>query len=328
MGEKTGIEWTDATWNPTVGCTIVSPGCTNCYAMKMAARLERMGVPHYAGLTQPSNGGPVWTGRIAEAPESVLTAPSGWRRPRRIFVNSMSDLFHLLVSDRMIAKVMGIIRAHPRHVFQVLTKRADRMRDFMMFECSLNRKPPPNLWLGVSVEDQPRADERIPVLLQTPAAVRFLSCEPSLGPVSLRRWCDIDAGDGGTAWQPGGIGWVIAGGESGPHARPMHPDWARSLRDQCAAAGVPFFFKQWGEFVPGDTDPEWDARIIFQDGSDFVVTSDGADIALGIATDHRGAPRHIWRDWWASGEGCLIKRAGKKSAGAMLDGREHKAFPT
>lgn len=294
MADKTGISWTDATWNPIVGCSVVSPGCTNCYAMRDAARIVRCSegagrASHYEGTIEPSKAGPVWTGKVALAPDHIVAKPLSWRRPRRIFVNSMGDLFHESVPDEWIDRVFAVMALAPQHTFQVLTKRSGRMREYLSGEAlrrvaaAANRIravtgmitwPLPNVWLGVTAEDQTRADDRVPDLLATPAAVRFVSCEPMLGPVDLlTAWCGESALDsecwGDCAWcknghpplhncQKGrqsledlirgksGLDWVICGGESGPNARPMHPDWARGLRDQCAAAGVPFHFKQWG----------------------------------------------------------------------------------
>lgn len=282
----TTIEWTDKTWNPVRGCALVSPGCTNCYAMKMAHRFSGKGQP-YEGLTKATNGGPVWTGEVRTIPD-MLNAPLRWREPALVFVNSMSDLFHPDVPDDFICDVFAIMARVPQHTFQILTKRPDRMRDILSkwARDGLTLREGcgavlPNVWLGVSVEDQRRADERIPLLLATPAAVRFLSMEPLLGAVDISRWLnpvgvhcsdtctdtryvkydEIDArypkaSDeliplcpkcGGVAtWTSydDGIDWVIVGGESGHGARPMHPDWVRSLRDQCVAAAVPIFVKQ------------------------------------------------------------------------------------
>lgn len=363
----TKIEWTDATWNPIAGCSVISPGCTNCYAMRMAARIEAMGsAPHYNGLTMKTKAGAVWTGKIAVAPESILLQPLRWKKPRRIFVNSMSDLFHENVPDTAIDEVFRVMATAERHTFQVLTKRSARMRDYMSRAAWLTRYgrqdwmgprplPLPNVWLGVSTEDQSRANERIPDLLATPAAVRFISAEPLLGPLDVRRisignGIEIDALTGyhsfsllnaiGLGERPrastiaripilpaptGRLNWIIAGGESGPHARPMHPDWIRSLCAQCLAVGVPFFFKQWGEWLIADTDSTMDFR--FGDGEPFPIVSDGHDMIMSEAQGHRGAPVRIWRDYWATGGGHLAKRPGKKSAGAVLDGREWRAFP-
>ncbi len=221
-----GIEWTDETWNPTRGCTIVSPGCTNCYAMKMAARMERMGVPGYEGLTDGSKAGPIWTGEVRESPEHIIRKPYGWRKGRRIFVNSMSDLFHPDASEKARWAVVVAACKLPQHTFQVLTKRSEGMRDWFAKNCT---DPPRNLWLGVSVEDRQRKD-RIDDLRQTPAAVRFVSYEPALSHLG-----DVDLS---------GIHWLIAGCESGPHARETPATAMRHIRDACAAQGVAFFLKQ------------------------------------------------------------------------------------
>ena len=280
---KSKIEWTGETLNPFVGCSIVSPGCRFCYAMKMAARIETMGGPeHYRGLTMPSKAGPVWTGKLALAPNDTLTKPLHRRKPTTYFVNSMSDLFHEDVPDEWIDRVFAVMALCPLHTFQVLTKRSARMRAYMtalpdrasrhkaMLSNDLNDPahclgllradypgarawPLPNVWLGVSTERQQEADERIPDLLATPAAVRFVSAEPLLGPVNLKRikvgkgWQDALAGWRDCENYPGReetLNWIIVGGESGPNARVMDPDWARSIRDQCAASGVSFFMKQ------------------------------------------------------------------------------------
>jgi protein gp37 len=270
MGDTTAIEWTQSTWNPVTGCTKVSPGCDHCYAERVTERF------HGRGSFE----------RVVLHPER-LDKPLRWSKPRKVFVNSMSDLFHDDVPEGFIGAVFEIMARAERHTFQILTKRHARMR------AMLNRwategmvvdggylwaphrplgdsrwtaplwTPPQNVWLGVSVEDQKWADIRIPALLDTPAAVRFLSCEPLLGPIDLGRaltqhtiglnlddclrCCTVSEVHGGMGHpyiDP--IGWVIVGGESGPGARPMHPYWARSIRDQCIAAGVPFFMKQTG----------------------------------------------------------------------------------
>jgi len=287
MADKTGISWTDATWNPIRGCSRASEGCRNCYAERVAARFSGKGHP-YEGLaiTRPPMPGeragrPSWTGEVRLIPEH-LADPLRWKKPRRIFVNSMSDLFHEKLTNEQIAAVFGVMAAAPRHTFQVLTKRAKRMREWFAWACkvecviqgmeteairsSLHHAacdaspeiakltagkwcgfywPLPNVWLGVSVEDQAAADERIPELLATPAAVRFLSCEPLLGPVELTAECIEERANGGTA-----LDWVIAGCESGPGARPCGVEWLRSLRDQCARSGVAFFLKQATERPP------------------------------------------------------------------------------
>ena len=269
----TKIEWTDETWNPVVGCSVVSPGCTNCYAMRQGPRLAaNPKTPQYQGLTEPSKAGPVWNGKVAFA-EHLLDKPLRWRRPRRVFVNSMGDLFHEAVPDEWIDKVFAVMALSPQHTFQVLTKRAERMRDYVtevpdredgiwpaaVEMAGLERArtmpdqwPLPNVWLGVSAEDQTRADERILVLLGTPAASRFVSYEPALGPVDLERggFSLLRKVTSSTGKRWPGLDWIIAGGESGPRARPAHPDWFRALRDQCAAAGMPFFMKQMAKKRP------------------------------------------------------------------------------
>lgn len=281
---KSTIEWTDDTWNPVSGCTRVSAGCDNCYAVKMTKRLDAMGQEKYSGLVNLGKG---HFNGIVKCHEDTLTIPLKAKKPRRYFVNSMSDLFHKEVPFEFIDTVFAVMALCPQHTFQILTKRPERMAEYLSFvdpggfrevvwanalrhlrdpepfrsTTSAVPWPLPNVWLGTSVEDQQTADERIPHLLKCPAAVRFLSCEPLLGPVDLTRLpvgrnfidclrCDFHGGQGSViAGPPSGTGpvdWVIVGGESGPGARPMHPDWARSLRDQCVAAGVPYFFKQWG----------------------------------------------------------------------------------
>lgn len=276
MGDKTGIQWTDATWNPIVGCSIVSPGCTNCYAMKMAARVERMaptcgGVARsiYTGTTREVNGNAVWTGIMRMGNDATLSLPLRWKRPRRIFVNSMGDLFHESVPDEWIDRVFAVMALAPWHTFQVLTKRSKRMREYVTalgaadwqarLGNTLRRSlatapggrpswPLPNVHLGVSAEDQTRADERIPDLLATPAAVRFVSAEPMLGPISFRwaKWQGL--GDRITDHLDGlrRLDWIIVGGESGKGARPFDIGWAREILHQCRVAGVAAFMKQVG----------------------------------------------------------------------------------
>ncbi|MCK5273637.1 MAG: DUF5131 family protein [Alphaproteobacteria bacterium] len=221
------IEWTEATWNPVAGCTVVSPGCTNCYAMRMAARLQAMGHEKYAGTTRRSGGRAVWTGRI-NFDEYALTAPLEWTRPQRIFVNSMSDLFQDGLAVEHIQRVWDVMRRATWHQFQVLTKRPDRMRDVLR---GANFPTLQNVWLGTSVENADHLD-RINELRQTPAAVRFISFEPLLGPVGRT---DLT-----------GIQWAIVGGESGPAARPIEQDWVEEIQHVCREQQVAFFFKQWG----------------------------------------------------------------------------------
>ncbi|MFE3958603.1 DUF5131 family protein [Nocardia sp. NPDC059091] len=239
----TGIEWTEVTWNPVTGCDRVSSGCTNCYALSMAKRLKAMGAPKYQADGDPRTSGPGFAVTIHPA---ALDIPHRWRSPKLVFVNSMSDLFHAHVSELFIQQVFEVIAPTPQHTYQVLTKRSLRARRLATY-----LQWPANLWMGVSVEDQ-AALARARHLLAVPAAVRFLSCEPLLGAVDLT----AVLGEGGE-----GIGWVIAGGESGPGARPVDPEWVRALRDQCLAAGVPFFFKQWGGRTPKQNGRSLDGRI-------------------------------------------------------------------
>lgn len=277
-------------------------GCLNCYAARFAAR----GLP---GLNSPTTGepfavlresGPRWTGRV-ELIESALYLPLRWRKPRNIFLDSMSDLFHENLTLTDVEKVFRVALSANWHTIQILTKRADVMA--FRVPIVMNRifgphwRIPDHIWLGVSVEDQATADARIPLLLQTPAAVRFISAEPLLGPVDVKAW--LSAGPargsrGGLVERPAGtepLDWVIVGGESGPGARPMQAEWAQSIRDQCQAAGVPFFFKQWGEWLPGD-----------QDGA---MTSHGQALNCGDEPI----------------------RLGKRAAGRLLDGREWDEMP-
>jgi protein gp37 len=335
MSDGTSIEWTDATWNPVRGCARVSPGCVNCYAERQAIRQSGPG-RRFEGLVRSTANGPRWTGQMRTVPEK-LDQPLRWREPRRIFVNSMSDLFHDDVPNEFIAAVFGVMAAAPQHTFQVLTKRAERMRDWFrwlderggiyryirsirvdgdrtipdlfnavvrtetlrgrtvrsmsdpwmqVFNAAAVSSAGPlfNVWLGVSAEDQQRADERIPLLFQTPAAVRFVSAEPLLGPIDLRLWLGMDCQScgGGIPRKigelssidvvlecgcrycivcsgrgrhedhdercagPTRLAWTIIGGESGPGARACDAEWVRDIVEQCRSAGVAAFVKQLG----------------------------------------------------------------------------------
>lgn len=237
MGDRSAIEWTEATWNPTTGCDRVSRGCDNCYAMTLAKRLKAMGQPRYQRDGDPRTSGPGFG--LTVHPDG-LGLPLTWKRPRVVFVNSMSDLFHAQVPVAFVRQVFAIMEATPQHTYQVLTKRARRLR-----RLAPSLSWPANLWMGVSVEDSDAVD-RIDDLRAVPAVVRFLSCEPLLGPLP------------GLALD--GIDWVIAGGESGLNARPMDVTWVEELRDQCTSAGVPFFFKQWGGRTAKSGGRELDGR--------------------------------------------------------------------
>lgn len=367
MSDKTRIEWTDATWNPIRGCSRVSEGCRHCYAETVANRFKDPGQP-YEGLI--AKGGQ-WNGNITVV-NHILDQPLRWKKPRKVFVNSMSDLFHEKVPEYAIDRIFAVMAMAARHQFQILTKRPQRMMEYCkrlqsraddIAKAAVNHwggedpdnlydwvlelimvSPLPNVWLGVSVEDQAKADERIPLLLQTPAAVRWISAEPLLGPIdlddnvlepscgacgsverdnSLRHSRQLghyhcDGGCDCTAWPYSkirrGLDWVVIGGESGSNARPMHPDWARSIRDQCQAAGVPFLFKQWGEWLPGEQIP----------GQTTYARCDN-----GQVMSYRGNPR---RDNFQTHpdkhSGHLITlKIGKKAAGRTLDGYEWNEYP-
>lgn len=340
MADKSSIEWTDATWNPITGCSVVSPGCTNCYAMRLAGtRMKHH--PSRIGLTDQSKAGPVWNGQV-RLNEQWLDQPLRWRKPRRIFVCAHGDLFHESVPDEWIDRVFAVMALAPQHTFQVLTKRASRARDYLhgdaprrwvmaydpaRFPRDLPRVPEvfpqaplPNVWLGVSAEDQQRADERVSDLLATPAAVRFVSAEPLLGQLDLAPWLQrgdhglrdvdplaavllADGKESGNAWVRPALDWVIVGGESGPGARPMHPDWVRSLRDQCAEAGVAFHFKQHGEWI-GEEDLDSASLLAPQqcDPNDYLRHHDFPD-------------------------GTRVWKAGKKAAGRSLDWKTWDQIP-
>lgn len=326
MSDKSLIEWTDATWNPVTGCAIVSPGCANCYAMKLAGtRLQHH--PSRTGLTTGSKAGPVWTGEV-RLNEQWLDQPLRWKRARRIFVCAHGDLFAENVPDDWIDMVFAVMAEAWWHTFQVLTKRSARARAYLSAPDLVDRIgviqerahgdncaytnvgldapwPLANLWLGVSAEDQKRADARIPDLMQTPAAIRFVSAEPLIGPIDFRRIV---------------IDWIIVGGESGQGARPMHPDWARSIREQCAAAGVPFFFKQWGGWALEEG--------AFGSREQFALANDGtlyraADLAYP-GGERRGEALRAGHDQAGL---TAVYQVGKSAAGRLLDGVEHNGMP-
>lgn len=373
------IQWTDDTWNPIVGCSISTAGCTNCYAMKAAWRMaHNSNTPQYHGLTKKVNGNAVWTGDVRLV-ESALLKPLKRKKPTMYFVNSMGDLFHENVPDEWIDRVFAVMALCPQHTFQVLTKRADRMRAYMTRPAGSGKQdlqntlawktcpqlakevwpdwfsegidgphrsrviqagctwPLPNVWLGVSVENQATADERIPQLLATPAALRFISAEPLLGPVDLTAWvhnpvcrafdptlCTCDPADVYPELE-----WVICGGESGASARPMHPDWARSLRDQCAEADVPFWFKQWGEWLPLGQNGfnHWsavtprDRKGIWRGNAHFNDSKGGPEtnIIKNRPTKYVPTPQEH-----RASQCCCV---GTKAAGNLLDGETYEQMP-
>lgn len=227
LAQQSAIEWTDLTWNPVVGCSIESSGCTNCYAMRMAARLQAMGSPKYEGLTRRTKRGAVWTGKI-RCDEASVDIPLTWKKPRRVFVNSMSDLFHIDVPADFVARIWNVMRRTPQHHYQILTKRPQRMAELLS---KIAPVPLPNVWLGTSVEG-PKVVNRIDALRLVPAKIRFISFEPLIGDVGA---VDLSA-----------IDWAIVGGESGPRARPMDEVWVENILDLCLESGTAFFFKQWG----------------------------------------------------------------------------------
>ncbi len=365
-------------------CVHANGDCTNCYAERINVKGGDTGGNGIAYKAQLRDRADIYLD------EETLLKPLHWRAARTIFVCSMTDLFGDWVPDEWIDKLFAVAALCPQHTFIVLTKRPKRMRAYMSVDGrigSIRRSsgllnwfvdspvdlpfmaalwptalPLPNVWLGTSCGTQDAADEFVPELLATPAAVRLVSVEPMRGPVDLTRIAERPDGDGvvshyidaltgevfddvnGTidgVYEPGTpapkLDWVICGGESGPKARPMHPDWARSLRDQCSAAGVPFFFKQWGEWLLGQeirapykaNDPSKGTvldRIEFPDGDVMYGTSDHEDIVVSAAQDTK-VPTKIWRDYWGTGDGRIGKRVGKKRAGRKLDGVEHNAFP-
>lgn len=278
MADKSGIQWTEATWNPVAGCTRASAGCDHCYAVTMTHRLEAMGQSKYAGLTVLNGRGERHFNGQVRTDEAALEVPLRWKKPRRVFVNSMSDLFHRDVPFDFIDEVFAVMALCPQHTFQILTKRPERAEEYFLHSRdTLGNKtdervsmeaediggerhqplrwPLPNVWLGTSCEDQAGADDRIPHLLRCPAAVRFLSLEPLLGPIDIGKACDPSAFDL-EEMLGGGPDWVIVGGESGPRARPCNIEWIRDIVRQCKTASVPVFVKQLGASpICSDVDP-------------------------------------------------------------------------
>lgn len=328
MSTHSRIEWTDHTWSPIVGCTKVGAGCANCYAIRHSNKLAQHSNPKiarvYAGLTERRGGTLNWTGTVRLVRER-LDQPKSWRKPARIFVNPMSDLFHESLSLAQIHEIWcamtGALGLH--HTYQILTKRYARMAGFFdylrghyRYEYGLTgtepdapemlHLPQPHIWLGHSYSNQREFDSGMDHLRRTPAAVRFVSLEPLLEKIKLCR-CETRTPFHGVLCPVRWIDWVIVGFESGPEARPGHPQLARDVRDECIAAGIPFLFKQWGEWLPDD-----------QCGGEPFVIKEG----------HPGAPA------WAInkpvcwlGPGLHAFRVGKKDAGRLLDGREWMQFP-
>mgnify|MGYP002718627027 CR=1 FL=1 len=356
MADKTKIEWTEATWNPITGCSVTSPGCASCYAMLLAGT-RLAGHPSRAGLTRDTKAGPVWTGEV-RLNEGWLAQPLKWKRPRMIFVCAHADLFHENVPDAWIDRVFAVMALAPQHTFQVLTKRSPRMRAYMNDPATRDRIdavmdeiapahwhtreledfgswPLPHVWLGVSTEDQRRADERVPDLLATPAAVRWVSAEPLIEAVDFERITVrvpgepggfhhyVNALTGGVYDDENGtidgaygdapsprLAWVVVGGESGRGARAMHPQWARDIRDQCDRSGTAFFFKQWGLIAP--LAGALPVNLAPPPGS-LVAWPDGT-VGGGSAAEN-------------GGEGVALFRAAKSLVGRLLDGVDHSAMP-
>jgi protein gp37 len=285
----TKIEWTDKSWNPITGCTKISEGCRNCYADKMAKRLQGM----------------KWTNKYANGfqptfHEHALIEPMIWKKPCKIFVCSMGDLFHDDITFQQINAVFSVMSDIDRHTYIILTKRPENMLKFFAWK---NRtfgripwQPKDNVWIGVSVENQQRANERIPLLLQIPSKIRFLSCEPLLGPIYLHH-------DHLTHHESFPIDWIIAGGESGMNARPLYSDWARSLQNQCEEYNIPFFFKGWGE---------WSNNSCFLNNQSKIVTETGK-----ITSELES---HIY-------DFDFMTKVGKRMAGCLIDDVEYKQFP-
>ena len=333
---RSRIEWTDRVWNPVTGCSEISPGCGRCYARRQSERLRAMGSPKYA------------RGFEVTQHESALDHPLRWRKPSLVFVNSMSDLFHREVEYAFIDRVFAVMATCPHHTFQVLTKRPQRMRRYVL-DVGLGKAggeiqrvadstwrlsgspldrvedfiipwPLPNVWLGVSVEDQRRANERIPVLLETPAAVRWISAEPLLEEITVFGINGpIDVPDG----MDSPLHWVVCGGESGPRARPMSALWARSLRDQCQRVGVPFFFKQWGSWRRAH-----DVAGCWSNTTGFSRKGRRTTPFRGRLSNGR-EPLFGGRSFRSRGDerGDIYVRLGKKLAGRVLDGRTWDEMP-
>jgi len=314
----TKIEWAHETWNPVVGCTKISVGCENCYAERMAARLANMGQSIYMNVVkhEKTDSGclkwlPRWNGKTSIASIKTIEKPWNWKKHRFVFVCSMGDLFHESVSLETVLNIMYVINKCRQHTFLILTKRPERMREFFVeWLHDQTGDYIPNMWLGVTAENQDMVNERIPVLLNVPAAKHFVSVEPMLGPVDIVQYMhdsccnEIREKEGicicSEPREPH-LNWVICGGESGPGARPTHPIWVQSLRDQCVNNKTPFHFKQWGAWIPVD---------YVREGKHYVnLTPTGNEILLHDPLIN-------------------MRRVGKKRAGRMLNGREWDQMPT
>lgn len=317
---RTKIEWADAVWNPVTGCTPVSQGCDNCYARRMAYRLRgRFGYPE----DEPFRPTPHM---------DRLNEPLRWKKPRRVFVSSMGDIFHPDIELLMLALIFDIIKRCPQHTFMILTKRPEIALEHYHNTMLKPFFGMPNIWLGVTAENQQAADERIPILLQIPAAVRFVSVEPMLGPVDLSEWlkevryCERHGQlcEEGVRWENDQLvckycrkpvdrihllDWVIVGGETGPGARPMHPNWVRSLRDQAVDAGVPFFFKSWGMWIPS------------YDAGERCEETDQYGRSFGKCWSQT-------KTYYRFPDGLGMVLVGKKAAGRLLDGRGWDEMPS
>lgn len=382
MADKTRIEWVrnseghkGATWNVVTGCSLASPGCLRCYAMRLAGtRLKHH--PSRIGLTEETRSGPVWTGEV-RFNEEWLEQPLRWKKPRAIFVAAHGDLFHPGVPDEVLDQIFAVMALSPQHTYQVLTKRAGRMRAYVSDDSQarmdarqaamrgLSKDPKvsfpgwplKNVWLGISVEDQRRANERIPDLLMTPAAIRWISAEPLIGGILLDaipmqvpgtdEHGTLSALEGILTPSAGGAGvedrtaetklpkldWVVVGGENAPDALPMLPRWARSLRDQCAASQTAFFFKQWGT---------WHTNAILMSTGEAVfrqftsyeqwVAKAATWIRGGICLDNEGRNLKCGKDMKAAEEAgrfpvTIMHRMSKRQSGNLLDGRTHEEFP-
>lgn len=366
----TKIEWADLTINPTRGCSHCSPGCDNCYAERFAARLalNPKSGKAYAGLVDFKGR---WTGKISTPDLSVFERLP--KTPKRIFMGSMTDMFHPNLDDndgQGWRAILKLIFEYPQHTFMVLTKRPEIMQRSIEWLIAQDGDLPPNLWLGVTVCNQAEVDAKIPALLATPAATRFVSVEPMLGPMDLWQAKFKTYGTTGgltgavTSWKGHGLDWVIVGGETGPGARPMHPDWVRGLRDQCKAAEVPFFFKSWGEWLPtvsvdfyrgehntdfvqkygrtGREFPNSEGRSIIRDGRVLLVdpplkVSNSFCEKYKLPSNYQPDGRNLLIDEEAHSYAhkCGLHDVGyqwmycvgKKRAGRLLDGQEHNEIP-